>query len=230
MGWEHSRWYVSLEEPSFTLQMKICLMLTRFEAFIYSQHTEAGIRLEGLWWFYLQTILPDACYLWQHLLWLGSFPLSWLHTWHVWNDTTAATALKSSCPHVMQNPCPSCQPYQSAGFNQSGAHLMQSLSSDSVGVSDKWSKHAVTKHVRGSPAPLSLQWVSLQHSFLLHSKIWNSSLGLYPFTPGQHLCVTLDPCEGVAPLEAADWRALLVFSAHCIKIFLKKISSNLGFF
>lgn len=112
-------------------------------------------------------ILPDAGYLWQHLLWLGSSLLSWLHVWHVWNDATRATALKSSCPSVMLNPCPSSQPYKSAGFNQSGAHLMQSLSSHRAVASDKWSKHSVTGHSRGSPAPLDLQWVSLQHSSLL---------------------------------------------------------------
>lgn len=90
-------------------------------------------------------VLPDACYPWQHLLGLGSFLLSWLHVWHVRDDTTNATALKSSCPSVMQNPCASSQPHKSAGFNQSGAHLMQSLGSRRFVVSDKWSKHAVTE-------------------------------------------------------------------------------------
>lgn len=152
MRWDHSLWYISLEEPSFTLWMKICLMLTRLESFIYSQQTEAGTRPEGLWWFYLWTFLPDAGYLWQHLLGLGSFLLSWLHMWHVWNDTTDATALKSSCPCVMQNLRASSQPYKSAGFNQSGTHLMQSQ------FCSQWKMEQTGCHQAPLGQPCSFGW------------------------------------------------------------------------
>lgn len=178
-------------------------------------------------------VLPDAGYPWQLLLGLGSFLLSWLHLWHVWNDTTNATALKSSCPSVIQNPSASSQPYKSAGFNQSGSHLMQSLGSHSFVVSDKWSKHAVTK--AGDTADLSVCAMSFSAMFLLIA-LQNLKQLSWPLpfhsrsAPVHGDLGSIQGCCSTwgSRLESTPCFSILLF--YCIKVFLKKISPNLGSF
>lgn len=164
-------------------------------------------------WFCLMLVIFDSIYFdWVYSPWCD-------YTYNIcigWKDIINASAFKSCCPCIMQNPCCISQPYKFMGFNQSEPHLMQSLRNNTGGLTFLASENLMQTdcHQAWTRQPCSTVCSEILGGILL---CWTPKTGKTVLAAMNSLQIsicavkTFDPCEDFASLGTALCKVLLAF-------------------